>query len=357
MRGVILRETGKPVEVSDELTIRRPGPGEVRVRLRAAGVCHSDLSMCEGRLPARLPLVPGHEGAGEVVELGPGVSGPPVGSHVILSWIPPCGGCAYCLGGQPNLCTSVRPPAEPTLSIAGEPAHAGLGVGCFAEETVVDARAAIPIPSDVPFDVAAVVGCAVLTGVGAVVNTAQVRPGSSVLVIGCGGVGVNVVQGAVLAAAAPIVAVDRVPEKLAAARAFGATHTFTPDELRAGADELTGGLGFDYAFEVVGRSQTIRQAYKSTRRGGTTVVVGAGSADDPVTFSAAELFATERRLLGCLYGSGDVRTDFARLLRLWRAGRLDLDGLISRRITLDGVAEAFAAMGSGDVIRSLVTFP
>ncbi|MFG1694895.1 zinc-binding dehydrogenase [Nonomuraea sp. NPDC049309] len=357
MRGVILRETGKPVEVSDELAIRPPGPGEVRVRLRAAGVCHSDLSMCEGRLPARLPLVPGHEGAGEVVELGPGVTGPPVGSHVILSWIPPCGGCAYCLGGQPNLCTSVSPPAEPTLTVGGEPAYAGLGVGCFAEETVVDARAAIPIPGDVPFEVAAVVGCAVLTGVGAVINTARVRPGSSVLVIGCGGVGVNVVQGAALAAAAPVVAVDRVPEKLAAARAFGATHTVTPDELREAAKELTGGLGFDYAFEVVGRSETIRQAYKSTRRGGTTVVVGAGSADDPVTFSAAELFATERRLVGCLYGSGDVRTDFARLLRLWRAGRLDLEGLISRRITLDGVGAAFEAMGSGDVIRSLVTFP
>ncbi|GAA3574961.1 Zn-dependent alcohol dehydrogenase [Nonomuraea rosea] len=356
MRGVILRETGKPVEVSDELTLRRPGPGEVRVRLRAAGVCHSDLSMCEGRLPARLPLVPGHEGAGEVVELGPGVSGPPVGTHVILSWIPPCGTCYLCLGGQPNLCVSVRPTGEPTLRLGGEPVNAALGVGCFAEETVVDARAAIPIPDDVPFDVAAVVGCAVLTGVGAVVNTARVRPGASVLVIGCGGVGINVIQGATLAAAAPVLAVDRVPDKLAAARRFGATHTATSDELDAAVKELTEGRGFDYAFEVVGRSETIRQAWNATRRGGTTVVVGAGSAEDMVSFSAAELFATERRLLGCLYGSGDVRTDTGRLLRLWRAGRLDLDGLISRRITLDDVGEAFTAMGSGDVIRSLITY-
>ncbi|MEV4089613.1 zinc-binding dehydrogenase, partial [Nonomuraea fuscirosea] len=189
-----------------------------------------------------------------------------------------------------------------------------------------------------------------------VVNTARVRPGSSVLVIGCGGVGINVLQGAALAAAAPVLAVDRVPEKLEVARGFGATHTATPDELDEVAEELTEGRGFDYAFEVVGRSQTIRQAWRATRRGGTTVVVGAGSADDMVSFSAAELFATERRLLGCLYGSGDVRTDFGRLLRLWRAGRLDLDGLISRRITLDDVGEAFTAMGSGDVIRSLVTF-
>ncbi|MGW4801606.1 Zn-dependent alcohol dehydrogenase [Nonomuraea sp. NPDC004297] len=354
MRGVILREVGKPVEVTDELRLRPPGPGEVRVRLRAAGVCHSDLSMCEGRLPARVPLVPGHEGAGEVVELGPGVSGPPVGTHVILSWIPPCGVCPTCLGGQPNLCVGVRPP-QAAVTVGGEPAYAALGVGCFAEETVVDARAAVPIPDDVPFDVAAVVGCAVLTGVGAVINTARVRPGASVVVIGCGGVGVNVLQGAKLAAAAPVLAVDRVPEKLEAARAFGATHVSTPDELGDAVRDLTDGRGFDYAFEVVGRSATIRQAWQATRRGGTTVVVGAGSADDMVTFSAAELFATERRLLGCLYGSGDVRTDFTRLLRLWRAGRLDLDGLITRRISLDHVGEAFTAMGSGDVIRSLVT--
>jgi S-(hydroxymethyl)glutathione dehydrogenase/alcohol dehydrogenase len=355
MRGVILREVGKPVEVSDDLTLRQPGPGQVRVRIRAAGVCHSDLSMCNGTLPARLPLVPGHEGAGEVVELGPGVTGPPVGTHVILSWIPPCGSCYLCLGGQPNLCVSARGTAPPALALDGEPVNAALGVGVFAEEAVVDARAAIPIPDDVPFDVAAVVGCAVLTGVGAVVNTARVRPGASVVVIGCGGVGLNVIQGAKLAGAAPVLAVDRFEEKLAAALRFGATHTTTPEGLGDAVAELTEGRGFDYAFEVVGRSATIRQAWQATRRGGTTVVVGAGSADDPVTFSAAELFATERRLLGCLYGSGDVRTDFGRLLRLWQAGRLDLDGLITRRITLDEVGAAFTAMESGEVIRSLIT--
>ncbi|MGW0808509.1 Zn-dependent alcohol dehydrogenase [Nonomuraea sp. NPDC002799] len=356
MRGVILREVGKPVEVSDELAVRRPGPGEIRVRLRAAGVCHSDLSMCDGTLPAKLPLVPGHEGAGEVAELGPGVAGPPPGTRVILSWIPPCANCFFCLGGQPNLCVSVRPAGPPPLSVGGEPAHAALGVGCFAEETVVDARAVVPVPDDVPFEVAAVLGCAVLTGVGAVVNTARVRPGSSVLVIGCGGVGLNVVQGARLAAAAPVLAVDPFAEKLEIARGFGATHVTTPDGLSDAVRELTEGRGFDYAFEVVGRSATIKQAWQATRRGGTTVVVGAGGFDDLVSFSAGELFATERRLLGCLYGSGDVRTDFGRLLRLWRAGRLDLEGLISRRITLDEVGTAFAAMGAGEVIRSLVTF-
>ncbi|MFI7612053.1 Zn-dependent alcohol dehydrogenase [Nonomuraea terrae] len=357
MRGVVLREVGKPVEVSDELTLRPPGPGQVRVRLRAAGVCHSDLSMCDGTLPAQLPLVPGHEGAGEVVELGPGVSGPPVGTHVILSWIPPCGSCFFCLGGQPNLCTAARAStAAPTLGLGDGPAHAALGVGCFAEETVVDARAAVPIPDDVPFDVAAVVGCAVLTGVGAVINTARVRPGSSVAVIGCGGVGINVIQGAALAGAATVLAVDRLSAKLEAARRFGATHTATADGLAEAVKELTEGRGFDYAFEVVGRSATIRQAWDAARRGGATVVVGAGSFTEQVTFTAGELFAGERRLLGCVYGSGDVRTDFVRMLRLWRAGRLDLDGLISRRITLDGVGEAFTAMTSGRVIRSLIMF-
>ncbi|NUR92465.1 MAG: zinc-binding dehydrogenase, partial [Nonomuraea sp.] len=277
------------------------------------------------------------------------------GTHVILSWIPPCGACFFCQGGQPNLCVSVRGTATPALSLDGEPVHSALGVGVFAEETVVDARAAIPIPDDVPYDVAAVVGCAVLTGVGAVINTARVRPGASVVVIGCGGVGLNVIQGARLAAAAPVLAVDPFESKLEIARRFGATHTATPDALPDAIAELTEGRGFDYAFEVVGRSATIRQAWQSTRRGGTTVVVGAGSADDQVTFNAAELFATERKLLGCIYGSGDVRTDFARLLRLWRAGRLDLDGLITRRIALDDVDAAFAAMGSGEVVRSLIT--
>jgi len=190
-----------------------------------------------------------------------------------------------------------------------------------------------------------------------VINTARVSPGESVVVIGCGGVGLNVLQGARLAGADPICAIDPLPAKREAARRFGATYVAAPEDLVEVTRLLTEGRGFDYAFEVVGRSSTIRLAYDATRRGGTTVVVGAGSRNDPVTFSAGELFSTERRLVGCLYGSADVRTDFSRILRLWQAGRLDLEGLVSRRIGLGDVNEAFEAMRAGDVVRSVIELP
>jgi S-(hydroxymethyl)glutathione dehydrogenase/alcohol dehydrogenase len=301
----------------------------------------------------------GHEGAGEVVEVGPGVSTVRPGDHVILVWIPPCGRCRFCLGGQPQLCTAgrtARAERASALSTDEGAVASALGVGTFAEQTVVPVESVVPIDRSVPFEVAALVGCGVMTGVGAVVNTARVVPGSTVLVIGCGGVGINVVQGARLAGASTILAVDRAPGKLDIATAFGATHAVAPEGLAGAVAELTGGDGFDYAFEVVGRSQTVRQAWDATRRGGTTVVVGAGSRTDMVSFSVGELFSSERKLLGCIYGSADVRTDFHRVLALWRAGRLDLTGLVSRRITLDGVDEAFAAMDGGDVVRSVILF-
>jgi S-(hydroxymethyl)glutathione dehydrogenase/alcohol dehydrogenase len=343
--------------VRDDLRLRDPGPGEVRVALRASGVCHSDLSIQNGTLAGAVPAVLGHEGAGEVAEVGPGVSTVRPGDHVILVWIPPCGRCRFCLGGQPQLCTagrSARAERAPALSTAEGPVASALGVGTFAEQTVVPVESVVPIDRSVPFEVAALVGCGVMTGVGAVVNTARLVPGSTAVVIGCGGVGVNVVQGARLAGASTILAVDRAPGKLDVAKAFGATHAVTPDGLGAAVAELTGGDGFDYAFEVVGRSETVRSAWDATRRGGTTVVVGAGSRTDMVSFSVGELFSGERKLLGCLYGSADVRTDFHRVLALWRAGRLDLTGLVSRRITLDGIDDAFAAMDGGDVVRSVV---
>ncbi len=359
MRGAVLTGIGEPLVVRDDLRLRAPGPGEVRVALRASGVCHSDLSIQNGTLAGVVPAVLGHEGAGVVVEVGPGVRGAAEGDHVILVWIPPCGRCRFCLGAQPQLCTAgrlARAEREPALSTADGPVASALGVGTFAEQTVVPVESVVPIDRAVPFDVAALVGCGVMTGVGAVINTARVVPGSSVVVVGCGGVGVNVVQGARLAGAATVLAVDRAPGKLEIARRFGATHAVAPDGLRAATDDLTGGDGFDYAFEVVGRSETVRAAWDATRRGGTTVVVGAGSRTDMVSFSVGELFSAERRLLGCLYGSADVRTDFHRVLALWRAGRLDLTGLVSRRITLDGIDGAFAAMDGGDVVRSVIDF-
>ena len=301
MHGAVLTQVGKPLEIRDDLELREPGEGEVLVALRASGVCHSDLSLQNGTLTAAVPVVLGHEGAGEVLATGPGVTGVAVGDHVILSWIPPCGQCFFCLGGQPQLCTSVRAARadRPSpLSDSDGPVNVGLGIGTFGEQTVVPVQAAIPIDHDIPFDVAALVGCGVMTGVGAAINTARVRPGSVVVVIGCGGVGLNVIQGARLAGAATILAVDRFDYKLEMARKFGATHVVHDVDLGDAIAELTGGIGADYAFEVVGRSPTIRMAWDVTRRGGTTVVVGAGSRTDEVSFNAGELFSSRAQAAG-----------------------------------------------------------
>jgi S-(hydroxymethyl)glutathione dehydrogenase / alcohol dehydrogenase len=204
--------------------------------------------------------------------------------------------------------------------------------------------------------VASLIGCGVMTGVGAALNTAHVEPGSSVIVFGCGGVGISVIQGARIAGAAEIVAVDLVPEKLEMAKRFGATHAVPPEKVVEIASELTGGDGFDYGFEVIGRPETIRSAYDATRRGGTTTIVGAGAMDAIVSFNAFELFYTEKKLLGCFYGSADVRTDFHMLLRLWRTGKLDLEGMITKRIDISEINDAFDACLSGQVIRQVIEF-
>jgi S-(hydroxymethyl)glutathione dehydrogenase / alcohol dehydrogenase len=359
MRAAVLTQPGQPLERWDDVAVRDPGPGEVLVALRASGVCHTDLHARGRRLPSELPMVLGHEGAGQILRTGPGVAGLRPGQHVILAWVPPCGECRFCLGGQAALCPVIREQRAGLASpLAGPngPVAPFLGLGTFAEQAVVPVQAVVPIDDDVPFEVAALVGCGVMTGVGAVINTAKVVPGSTVAVIGCGGVGLNVVQGARLAGAATIVAIDRVQAKLDLARRFGATHAVTDTDLLAAGPGLTGGYGFDYTFEVIGHSATIRLAWDATRRGGTTVVVGAGSHSDLVEFSAGELFSASRRLLGCVYGAADVRTDFTRLLRLWRAGRLDLTGLVSRQIRLDQVNEAFDAIEAGTVVRSVIQF-
>jgi len=230
------------------------------------------------------------------------------------------------------------------------------GAGTFAEQLVLLEHGAVKIDKDVPMDVASLLGCGVMTGVGAAINSAKVEPGSSVVVFGCGGVGISTIQGARIAGASTIVAVDMVDRKLDWAKQFGATHAVTPADLPQAQRELTGGSGFDYAFEVVGRSETIKAAYDATRRGGTTVVVGVGRADDMVSFSAFDLFYGEKALKGTYYGSANIRRDFPRLLSLWRAGRLDLDGMITRRLAIEDVNEAFDAMASGEVIRQVITF-
>jgi len=358
MRAAVLPALNQEMELRDDVEAIGPGPGEVRIRIAASGVCHSDISLQDGTLPHPVPAVPGHEGAGEVIAVGEGVNTVAPGDHVIISWVPACGRCRFCLGGQPNLCNAFleRNMSKPMFTSGGGPLFGYAGTGTFAEETVVASEAAIRIDPDVPYDVASLIGCGVMTGVGAALNTARVRPGSSVVVFGCGGVGVSVIQGARIAGAAEIVAVDLLPEKVELAQRFGSTHGATPQQLAAVQQEITGGAGFDYAFEVIGRPETIRSAYDATRRGGTTVVVGAGRMDAMVAFSAFELFYMEKKLLGCWYGSADVRTDFGRLLRFWRHGKLDLEGMITRRIDLSEVNEAFEACKKGEVIRSVIEF-
>jgi S-(hydroxymethyl)glutathione dehydrogenase/alcohol dehydrogenase len=332
MRAAVLHsiDDGKIV-ISDDVVAVGPGPGQVRIRVRAAGVCHSDLSARNGGLPQPVPAILGHEAAGDVIEVGDGVTGLAAGDRVIVNWLPPCGNCASCVRGEPHLCMThvIAAYLEPRFLVGGTPAFGMAGCGAFAEEMVVPQEGAVKIPPDVPYEVAALVGCGVMTGVGAVINTARVEPGASVAVIGCGGVGIAAIQGARLSGAAVIAGVDPVESKHEAARRFGATHAVRPDELGALSAEVTGGEGFDYVFEVVGTPQTIRA-------------------------TPFELLFDGKVMLGSIYGAADVRRDYLRLLSLWRAGRLDLEGMITQRLKLDDVDHALGALGRGDVIRQVI---
>jgi S-(hydroxymethyl)glutathione dehydrogenase/alcohol dehydrogenase len=352
----VLRQTNdERLEIVDDLEVGPAEPGFVKVAIKATGVCHSDLSAMNGTIPQPPPAVLGHEGAGEVIEVGEGVTSVAVGDHVIVAWIPPCGTCADCLGGQPNLCSALMGVGYmPRFSQAGTPVFGMAGTGTFAEQLLLPEQGVVKIPDDVPWPIASLIGCAVMTGVGAAINTAKVRPGSSVVVFGCGGVGISIIQGARIAGAAEIVAVDLVEDKRKNALNFGATHTASPDELADVSAQVTGGRGFDYGFEAIGLPQTIRATYDAVRRGGTAVVAGVGRMEQTVEFSAFELFFAEKKLLGTLYGGADVRTDFHRLIRLWRAGRLDLEGMISKTVGLDGVNQAFDDMKAGRVIRTVI---
>ena len=359
VRAAVFHEVGQDkLDLRDDMEVVGPGPGQVRVRIRATGVCHSDLSAVNGTIPQPPPCVLGHEGAGEVAEIGDGVEGLTVGDHVIISFSPPCGACTACVKGSPQLCLThvINSMGSPTFR-AGDTAYFGMaGIGTFVEETILPPSALVKVTDDVPFEVGALIGCGVMTGVGSVLNVAKVRPGDSVAIVGAGGVGISVVQGARVAGAAQIVAIDLVEQKLGWAKQFGATHAVTPDDVEAVKNELTGGEGFDHVFDVVGSSRTIRSAYDLTRRGGQTIIVGVGRIEDQVSFSAFELWFNDRTILPSTYGGADVRTDFHRIVELWRAGLLDIEGMISRRLQLEDINDAFAAMQAGEVIRQVITF-
>ena len=355
VRAAVLSAPGESLHLA-ELDLPDPGPGQVQVQIAATGVCHSDLSLARGTLRQAMPVVLGHESAGTVVAVGEGVASTKPGDRVVLCWAPPCGECWFCRQGEPWLCErSSDAAARPYARVDGQDVYPGLSTGGFAEQTVVSERAVLPVPDSVPLEHAALVGCAVMTGVGAVLNTAQVREGQSVLVVGLGGVGLSVLQGARLAGAGQVIAVDRSAEKLELARVHGAT-----DVLEAGGElakqvrALTGGRGADHAFDCVGLADTIRSSWSATRRGGVTTVVGIGGKDTQVSFSPLEIFHFARTLQGCVYGSTDPLTDIPRVLDFAAEGRLDLGALVTGTVGLDGIDGAFAEMAAGHGARTLV---
>jgi S-(hydroxymethyl)glutathione dehydrogenase/alcohol dehydrogenase len=357
--AAVLNGVQQPLEV-EPLEVRDPREGDVLVRLGASGVCHSDLHAITGDIPMPIPCVLGHEGAGTVEAVGPGVKGLKRGDHVVLNWVPFCGSCWYCQSGNNYLCETgyVKAMAAEVFHRNGTTIGTFAGIGSMAEYTVVPETAAIPIDHDIPFDRACLIGCGVMTGVGAVVNTAHVQAGQSVAVFGAGGVGLNVVQGAVLAGANPIIAVDLNERKLGFAKQFGATHTVnagSTDPVEA-IKELTGGRGADFAFEVIGIPDVITQAFMAVRRGGKAVVVGVPPAASMVSVPGFFLPLAEKSLIGSLYGSANMARDVPRLIGLYRAGRLKLDELITRRYKLAQVNEAFEAMKKGEVVRGVITF-
>lgn len=358
-KAAVLNGVNETVSV-EPIEIRDPRPGEVLVRMGAAGVCHSDLHAVQGNLPMPLPCVLGHEGAGTVEAVGAGVSRVAPGDHVVLNWVPYCGSCWYCTSGRMYLCETgfVRALASEALRRNGTGVNQLAGVGAMAEAALVPESACIPIDADIPFDRACLIGCGVMTGVGAVINTARVQPGESVAVFGVGGVGLNVVQGAAIAGAEPIVAVDMNEKKLDLARQLGATHAVNAGSADAvsAIQDLTGGRGVDYAFEVIGRPEVVMQAFLAVRRGGKAVVVGLPGPADMVSVPGMLLPLAEKSLLGSLYGSANMARDVPRLVRLYRAGRLKLDELVSRRYSLAQVNEAFAALEKGEVVRGVIAF-
>ncbi len=357
MKAAVLTELNKDLEIRDDVELIGMGPRDVRVKIVSSGVCHSDVSVQNGTIPSATPVVLGHEGAGIVQEVGEAVSTVAVGDHVILSFIPACSVCTPCLRRQSYLCDETGPQSMAAhFQIGGNPATGMTGLGTFAEELIVGEPGVVKIDSDVPLDIAALIGCGVTTGVGAAINSAGVTPGSSVVILGCGGVGISAIQGARIAGASAILAVDTVESKLEQAKHFGATHVTTPEGFEDAKNAITGGEGFDFALECIGNPKTIRATYDAARRGGTAVIVGVGRIEETLQFSAFEFFYGDKTLRGSLYGSSNVRTFMPELLRLWRADKLDLESMITRRIKLDEVNEAFRAMQAGEVIRTVIDF-
>lgn len=359
VRAAVLDEPGTPLRL-EELALAEPKEGEVLIRIQAAGVCHTDLHYLAGDLTCATPIVPGHEGAGVVEQVGPGVTRVRPGDHVVLMWRPRCGNCAYCSTGRPALCESARVQIVTNGLLDGttrlrrgeEDVHHLLGVSCFAERCVVAEQSVIPIPADIPPRIAALVGCAVVTGIGSVLNVVTGAAGSSILVVGAGGVGLSSVIGARFVGAGRIIVADVVPERLELATRLGATHTIDASEadlVDAVHDICADGV--DWALEAVGRAQTIEQSFAALRKGGAVVAVGLGKVDATFEVPINQLVQQEKRLIGSLYGSANTVTDVPKLLELYRAGRLPLDELVGPAYPLTHVNDACQALLDGAVGR------
>jgi S-(hydroxymethyl)glutathione dehydrogenase / alcohol dehydrogenase len=358
MRAAVFTETGGPLSI-ENIDPAPPGPRDVVVELGASGVCHSDLSLKNGYVGIMPGTVLGHEGAGTIVEVGKDVAGLKKGDRIIASFIPACGTCWFCLHDQSHLCDTEF---EIMMKQRGKRSDgseysAMTGLGTFAEAMTCDQSSIVKINTSVTDDQLALIGCGVTTGVGAALNTAQVHPGATVAVIGCGGVGQAVIQGARIAGASRIIAVDPVELKRKTALTLGATDTVDPSDGNATAEvqALTGGRGADYAFEVIGNPKTVQQAFDMTRPGGACVVVGVPRFDQTFELPSMPLVLQEKRVLGTVYGSAQVNRDFPRLIGLVEQGRLDLGDMVSRTMKLDDINDAFKAMQAGEVIRSVIT--
>ena len=339
-----------------------PKVGEVLVRMKATGICHSDLSMINGTLRAKLPSVLGHEGAGIVEQVGDAVTNVEPGDHVVLSFVPNCGHCYHCDRSEPFLCQKNKPhggllDGTSRVKLNGQEISVMSFLGNMAEYCVVPSVCVVAVDKAHDFRAAALVGCGVTTGVGAAIRTAQVKPGSTVAVFGCGGVGLNVIQGARIAGAAKIIAVDLSVEKMALAREFGATDVVDPaQEAFKQVLDLTGGIGVDYAFEVVGSGKLVEQCFKATRMNGMTVLVGVGRAEDRFSFNAMIVPFTGKTIKGCMYGSCNFKVDFPMYLDLYRQKKLDLDRLITRTYSIDEAPLAFADLEKGVNARGVIVY-
>ncbi|MEE2753983.1 MAG: Zn-dependent alcohol dehydrogenase [Candidatus Latescibacterota bacterium] len=364
MKSVIIEGRNEKVRV-DEVEVGEPAEDEVRIKMAASGVCHSDYSVIDGTIDRPYPIILGHEGAGVVDKVGDHVKTLKPSDHVVLSYIPQCGKCYYCTTGKPNLCETSSftgqgylPNGNRPITRGGEPISMMTGLATMSEMTIVHETSAVPIDPNISLEKAALVGCGVMTGVGAAINTAEVQTGSSVAVFGSGGIGLNVIQGAVMSGANKIIAVDTNPLKLEFALRFGATHTVDASEedpverIR----EMTGGRGADYAFEAIGNGKVMLQAYECTRRAGTVTVIGIAKSDDNISIPASSLVRDEKRILGSFYGSTRQRVDLPRMFNLYQSGHLKLDELVTKTYKIDDAQEAFDDLIAGKNARGVLVF-